>query len=541
MAGEEEPTEKQEGSSVSLTALPTTIEAALMPSHQSVIITEPDEPFRIVHVNEAWCRSCGFDAEEVLGQTCKIMQGPGTCKATLKMLRQALLLRRNFAVQLLNYSKQGRPFMNTLQVGPLTNATGQVTHFIGVVVARFLDGSGLVPPSVQQLGVPAPGDMRGDIYPVMHDGSVAAEADAEDQRQYASSSEDRQRIKLDEQEGGLDDEGEDGAGGQQGRVPPFLTKLTEIMTAEPAEVVTLNPESASFTVWDPNRFAKEVLPRYFKHNKLGSFSQQLHTYGFRRRTSSGSLDSAVEFYHEQYTGEPADFLAWIRAGGAVSKRTSHTRTPAVGLPPPQLLNDLWAVNEGIRQLALTFQQVSLPHPPRPCAPWLFFNPPMVDLVPNSVTLSTCQVKSAHSAQIRTILAKLTLRGLLTPESASYLSALPPATPNSSHNQNLPSGMQQPHLGWDSLHPRPPSASEDGLGLQAQLDALEAGLPPLLSSQAYSTMSETNDFQGEEALQMYVDSAPGLQMANGLMKDLRQQPYPVDVISNLLNRDRAAQS
>lgn len=478
-----------------------------MPSHQSVIITEPNEPFRIVHVNEAWCRSCGFDAEEVLGQTCKIMQGPGTCKATLKMLRQALLLRRNFAVQLLNYSKQGRPFMNTLQVGPLTNATGQVTHFIGVVVARFLDGSGLVPPSVQQLGVPAPGDMRGDIYPVMHDGSVAAEADAEDQRQNASSSEDRQRIKLDEQEGGLDDEGEDGAGGQQGRVPPFLTKLTEIMTAEPAEVVTLNPESASFTVWDPNRFAKEVLPRYFKHNKLGSFSQQLHTYGFRRRTSSGSLDSAVEFYHEQYTGEPADFLAWIRAGGAVSKRTSHTRTPAVGLPPPQLLNDLWAVNEGIRQLALTFQQV----------------------------------KSAHSAQIRTILAKLTLRGLLTPESASYLSALPPATPNSSHNQNLPSGMQQPHLGWDSLHPRPPSASEDGLGLQAQLDALEAGLPPLLSSQAYSTMSETNDFQGEEALQMYVDSAPGLQMANGLMKDLRQQPYPVDVISNLLNRDRAAQS
>eukprot|EP00966_Prymnesium_polylepis_P111798 2586172-Prymnesium_polylepis.1 len=74
--------------------LPTSIEAALMPSSKNIIITEPNEPFRIVHVNEAWCRSCGFDAEEVLGQTCRIMQGPGTCRATLKMLRQALLLRR---------------------------------------------------------------------------------------------------------------------------------------------------------------------------------------------------------------------------------------------------------------------------------------------------------------------------------------------------------------------------------------------------------------------------------------------------------------
>ena len=91
------------------------------------------------------------------------MQGPGTCRATLKMLRQALLLRRHFAVQLLNYSKQGRPFMNTLQVGPLFNAGGQVTHFIGVVIARYLDGGALVPPSVQQLGPPAMGEEGEDV------------------------------------------------------------------------------------------------------------------------------------------------------------------------------------------------------------------------------------------------------------------------------------------------------------------------------------------------------------------------------------------
>ena len=124
--------------------LPTTIEAALVPSNESRIITEPDEPYRIIHVNEVWCRTCGYEAEEVLGQTCKFLHGPGTCGATLQMLKQALQLKRGLAVQLLNYTKKGRPFMNTLQVAPLYNSSGQVTHYLGVVMARYLDGGGVV-------------------------------------------------------------------------------------------------------------------------------------------------------------------------------------------------------------------------------------------------------------------------------------------------------------------------------------------------------------------------------------------------------------
>ena len=44
-------------------------------------------------------------------------------------------------------------------------------------------------------------------------------------------------------------------------------------------------------------------------------------------------------------------------------------------------------------------------------------------------------------------------------------------------------------------------------------------------------------QGEEALQMYVDSAPNMGGMGGFgsmgSKELRQQPYPVDVISSQL--------
>ena len=94
-----------------------------------------------------------------------------------------------------------------------------------------------------------------------------------------------------------------GADGSQSgsRVPPFLTKLTEILTVESPEIIALNAESPTFTIFDAQRFAKEVLPRYFKHNKLGSFYQQLHTYGFRR---AGSSTDPIEFHHDQYSVSP---------------------------------------------------------------------------------------------------------------------------------------------------------------------------------------------------------------------------------------------
>ncbi|CAM8876818.1 unnamed protein product [Rhodiola kirilowii] len=66
-------------------------------------------------------------------------------------------------------------------------------------------------------------------------------------------------------------------------VPPFLTKTYQLVEDPSTDnLISWSEDGSSFVIWRPAEFAKDLLPKFFKHNNLSSFVRQLNTYGFRK-------------------------------------------------------------------------------------------------------------------------------------------------------------------------------------------------------------------------------------------------------------------
>ncbi|KAG6413952.1 hypothetical protein SASPL_126668 [Salvia splendens] len=78
--------------------------------------------------------------------------------------------------------------------------------------------------------------------------------------------------------------GESTAGDAPRSLPtPFLTKTYQLVEDQAIDdIISWNEDGSAFIVWNPTEFARDLLPKYFKHNNFSSFVRQLNTYGFRK-------------------------------------------------------------------------------------------------------------------------------------------------------------------------------------------------------------------------------------------------------------------
>ncbi|KAL1770430.1 heat shock factor protein 2 isoform X2 [Sigmodon hispidus] len=113
---------------------------------------------------------------------------------------------------------------------------------------------------------------------------------------------------------------------QSSNVPAFLSKLwTLVEETHTNEFITWSQNGQSFLVLDEQRFAKEILPKYFKHNNMASFVRQLNMYGFRKvvHIDSGIIkqerDGPVEFQHPYFKQGQDDLLENIKRKVSSSK------------------------------------------------------------------------------------------------------------------------------------------------------------------------------------------------------------------------------
>ena len=102
-----------------------------------VILISEAEPIdlpgpRVVYVNPAFTQMTGYEPEDIIGQTPRILQGPKTSVETRAFLREKLKAWEPVRVELLNYRKDGSEFWAELNVRPVANADGWYTHWVAV-------------------------------------------------------------------------------------------------------------------------------------------------------------------------------------------------------------------------------------------------------------------------------------------------------------------------------------------------------------------------------------------------------------------------
>ncbi|AFM14491.1 PAS domain S-box protein [Turneriella parva] len=108
-------------------------EHAMNSSASGVIISDarlPDMP--VTYVNAAFTKITGFAAHEVIGKNCRFLHRGDNDQEDLRRLREALKRFEGGDFVLRNYDKSGKVFYSSLNIAPVSNEAGAVTHFVAI-------------------------------------------------------------------------------------------------------------------------------------------------------------------------------------------------------------------------------------------------------------------------------------------------------------------------------------------------------------------------------------------------------------------------
>jgi two-component system, NtrC family, sensor kinase len=111
------------------------LERAIAASNNGIIISDAQAPNNpVIYANSGFERITGYTKEEIIGKNCRFLHGTDTAQPALKELKRSIAESRETQVVLRNYRKDGTLFWNEFCLTPVRDATGQLTHFIGIQI-----------------------------------------------------------------------------------------------------------------------------------------------------------------------------------------------------------------------------------------------------------------------------------------------------------------------------------------------------------------------------------------------------------------------
>jgi len=90
---------------------------------------DPEEP--VIYMNDSFEDITGYPAEEVVGANHRFLQGPGTDPEKVEAFGEAIGEKRDAQVVLRNYRRDGSMFWNQVNISPIFDESGEVSHYVG--------------------------------------------------------------------------------------------------------------------------------------------------------------------------------------------------------------------------------------------------------------------------------------------------------------------------------------------------------------------------------------------------------------------------
>ena len=139
----------------------------------------------IIHANTGFLSMTGYALNEVVGRSCRFLQGPKTDPSSVSVMRDAIRTGTSCQVRLLNYRKDGSVFNNLLCLRPLFDCEGHLVFMCSIGV-EVHDSFAVLKPLLTQMerldkllpstiNLPAPPSVRKRMV-VVHDAMLAARA-----------------------------------------------------------------------------------------------------------------------------------------------------------------------------------------------------------------------------------------------------------------------------------------------------------------------------------------------------------------------------
>lgn len=111
------------------------LQTAVEQAFNAVIVTDAGQQnggFCITYCNPAFCRMTGYSANELLGRSPRLLQGPKTDPLVLQKLRECLEKGLFFQGSAVNYRKDGSSYLVEWSISPISDAHGKVQAYVSV-------------------------------------------------------------------------------------------------------------------------------------------------------------------------------------------------------------------------------------------------------------------------------------------------------------------------------------------------------------------------------------------------------------------------